>query len=219
MYAEQFCVLLLFTYTVIRIKQRCYAITFVYMTVQKCVEQITDLIKKLLWNCAWVSGKMKYVLRGLVIINYSVSPVEWELRYDWLDSWCWSFWLNSGLQHGPLPSLSPHHLVSLHAHYRCPSLLVSQKSIAIASLQTWKPPIFCTFFPRQDLPRSCLYPKGSIKEIHQTCIKKWSTHLIWIFTVTAAEEGVGDGKYQCRLTGEDSKMGNGKMHFTRKLCD
>lgn len=152
------------------------------------------------------------------MINHSVSPAEWELQYNGLDSWCWSFWLHSGLQHGPLPSLCPHHHVSLHAHYGCPSLHESQKSLTslITNLETSH---LLYLFSRQDLPHSCLYPKGSIKEIHQTCIKKRRTHLIWIFTVTTEEEGEADGEHRRRLTGEDSKMGNGKRHFTWKLCD
>lgn len=62
------------------------------------------------------------------------------------------------------PSLlsAPHRLVSLHAHYRCPSLLLSQESLAslITNLETSH---LLYLFSRQDLPHSRLYPRSSIK--------------------------------------------------------
>lgn len=117
-----------------------------------------------------------------------------------------SLWLSSGLQHASLRSLCPHRLISLHAHYRCPSLLMSQERPAslITNLETSQ---LLYLFSRQDLTHSCLYPGSGIKRFHQTCIKKQSSHLIWISTVTAEEEGVCDGKCYWRLTGEEGKKG------------
>lgn len=51
------------------------------------------------------------------------------------------------------------------------------------------PPSF-HFHPQKRSPTFALVtPKGGIKEINLTCVKKWSAHLVWIFGVSAGEEG------------------------------
>lgn len=142
---------------------------------------------------AWQEyGVDKYEGSGNYKIH-SVSHVEWELQYDWPllpPKIRWTAELVAQFRFATC--LSP---FSLACTLITDALVCSwARRDLLASLQTWKPPSFCTFFSRQDLTHSCLYPRSGIKRFYQTCIKKRSSHLIWISTVTAEEEGVCDGK-------------------------
>lgn len=89
--------------------------------------------------------------RGNIQIHLA-SSVERELRCEWPDSCCKSLWLNSGLQLSAPSLLSAPATSFLQSHYRWPSLLMGQESLAIliTNLQTSH---LLYLFSRQDLPR------------------------------------------------------------------
>lgn len=78
------------------------------------------------------------------------------------DIHCRASCLASYLRHASLcPRCPPHSpLVSVHAHYMCPSLLVSRESL-VTNLETSH--LLYLFLPQQDISYSCLYPRSGIK--------------------------------------------------------
>lgn len=110
--------------------------------------------------------KNKMCLRGVVIIKFiqhplldgSYSVADWTAHVKAFGSIQVCSMPLSLLYAPPPPPPPPR----FSAHYRCPSLLASQRSLAslITNLETSH---LLYLFSRQDPPHSCLYPKGSIK--------------------------------------------------------
>lgn len=103
----------------------------------------------------------------------------------------------------PSPRSAPHHLVCLHAHYRCPTLLGSHASLIINLEASHL--LYCFF-------SSYRRALKLLSQRQQNRIRQARMKHKWILK----RKHVGDARHQNRLTKQGSKRCDESRHFVAK---